>query len=287
MDFPTGQPLDPHHPGLADLLAEPFNRTVWELFRRQARAATLEEIAGLSNAPRERVAGSVARLHALGLVKPAFEPGTRRRTAFRITRERLVVVYNRDDHAQVRAAAEIRTHVANHGRGVLESARAHAALHADEATEVHRSMHLRHEEFIELRRRIQSVADFVESIEAKAGQRPHLCNYHMALEVRPLKELVLPTASLHVIDGGAHRSTESKAARPTSLSPTGRLRTKVLSAREREVGQLLADGRSCPEISSELSLSVNTVRTITKRLYQKLGVRRRAELVNWLRRPSV
>jgi DNA-binding CsgD family transcriptional regulator len=50
---------------------------------------------------------------------------------------------------------------------------------------------------------------------------------------------------------------------------------------------MLARGQSCPEISSALDVSVNTVRTITKRLYAKLGVRRRAELVHWLRGPTL
>jgi DNA-binding CsgD family transcriptional regulator/DNA-binding Lrp family transcriptional regulator len=286
MDLSPGTPLTPQHPGLAEVLADAFNRSVWELLRRGGRAATVEELSRLAGAPPEKVSGSLDRLMSLGLVKAAFSSGTRRRDAFRIARERLVVVYDRRDAAQAEAARRMRATMAEHGRSVLGTARQHADLHDDAAIEVHRSMHLRREEFVELRRRMQSVTDYVESIESSAGDRPHLCNYHMALEVRPLKELVLPAAHLHVIEGG-HGHHAAAGDPKQELSPTGRPRTKVLSSREREIARLLGDGRSCPEIAETLSVSVNTVRTITKRVYAKLGVRRRAELVNALRGPTV
>ena len=104
--------------------------------------------------------------------------------------------------------------------------------------------------------------------------------------MRPLKELVLPTASLHVIERGA---TGTDHAAGDSAGGDGRASRggseKVLSVREREIARMLADGQSCPEIAQSLALSVNTVRTVTKRLYAKIGVRRRAELANWLRSP--
>ncbi|MFM1937077.1 MAG: Bacterial regulatory protein luxR family, partial [Planctomycetota bacterium] len=52
----------------------------------------------------------------------------------------------------------------------------------------------------------------------------------------------------------------------------------LLSARERQVAIQLARGMSRPEVARELGVSVNTVATISKRIYAKLGVRRRAEL---------
>ena len=44
----------------------------------------------------------------------------------------------------------------------------------------------------------------------------------------------------------------------------------------------LAHGSSRPEIARRLGLSPHTVATISKRIYAKLGVRRRAELANRL-----
>jgi len=283
MDISSGQPLTPQHPGLAEALADPFNRAIWELLRRRARASTIAELSALALARREQVAAALDRLEAIGLVKRAFEPGTRRRTAFKIARERLVIVYNRRDAAQTAAAEAIRAQVAEHGRSVLETARSHSALHTDEAIELHRSLSLSTTEFMELRRRVRAVTDYIDAVERAAEDGPHLCNYHMAIEVRPLRQLVLPTASLHVIEGGTARRDHGDGGGEGAGPAATRGSAKVLSPREREVGRLLGDGRNCPEIAAQLGLSVNTVRTITKRLYAKVGIRRRAELVNWLR----
>lgn len=53
-----------------------------------------------------------------------------------------------------------------------------------------------------------------------------------------------------------------------------------LSAREREVLEYLARGRSQPYIRDELLLSKNTVATHVKHIYQKLGVHSRQELLD-------
>jgi DNA-binding CsgD family transcriptional regulator len=56
-----------------------------------------------------------------------------------------------------------------------------------------------------------------------------------------------------------------------------------LSPRERQVAALLASGQTRPEIAAALGVSLNTVATIGKRIYAKLGVKRRAELASRLR----
>lgn len=52
-----------------------------------------------------------------------------------------------------------------------------------------------------------------------------------------------------------------------------------LSAREREVLALLVAGRSVPWIADDLHISMSTAKTYVGRLYDKLGVRTRAEAV--------
>lgn len=53
----------------------------------------------------------------------------------------------------------------------------------------------------------------------------------------------------------------------------------ALTAREREILRLTADGRSAPQIAAELYLSPTTVRTHLQHLYDKLGVSDRAAAV--------
>ncbi|PZE10992.1 hypothetical protein DMX10_23210 [Pseudomonas sp. 57B-090624] len=55
--------------------------------------------------------------------------------------------------------------------------------------------------------------------------------------------------------------------------------SNLLSQRERSVLQLLAEGFSNQEIGSYLFISVNTVKTHTKKINSKLGVKRRTQAV--------
>jgi two-component system nitrate/nitrite response regulator NarL len=53
----------------------------------------------------------------------------------------------------------------------------------------------------------------------------------------------------------------------------------VLTDREREILRLIADGKSFPEIASELYLGVTTVKTHAQHIYDKLHVSDRAAAV--------
>ncbi|MBV9190240.1 MAG: response regulator transcription factor [Betaproteobacteria bacterium] len=52
-----------------------------------------------------------------------------------------------------------------------------------------------------------------------------------------------------------------------------------LSRRERQVLQLIAEGRSVPEIGKLISISPRTVETYRSRLYEKLGIKDMRELI--------
>ena len=58
-----------------------------------------------------------------------------------------------------------------------------------------------------------------------------------------------------------------------------------LSERERQVIDLLADGLRMKEIADKLNLSVNTVRTHARHIYEKLHVQSRVEALNKARWP--
>jgi PAS domain S-box-containing protein len=60
-----------------------------------------------------------------------------------------------------------------------------------------------------------------------------------------------------------------------------------LTPREREVLTLVCQGKSDPEIATELKLARNTVRNHVASLYQKLGVNRRSALIVWARERGI
>lgn len=55
----------------------------------------------------------------------------------------------------------------------------------------------------------------------------------------------------------------------------------ALSAREAQVALLLAEGKTCQEISVALTLGYETVRAVINRLRQKTGRRRNTALAVW------
>ena len=60
-----------------------------------------------------------------------------------------------------------------------------------------------------------------------------------------------------------------------------------LTARERDVLELLQDRRTNPEIPEELSIGIETVRTHARNVYRKLGVPSRRELARMAQRDPV
>jgi DNA-binding NarL/FixJ family response regulator len=79
--------------------------------------------------------------------------------------------------------------------------------------------------------------------------------------------------------GGAARVLLDEVRR-AAPPPASGLSLPALTAREREVLELLSTGASYADIARELAISVNTVRSYIRSLYDKCGVENRAEVVN-------
>ena len=76
---------------------------------------------------------------------------------------------------------------------------------------------------------------------------------------------------------GAPHISDSPLARVQEILP----RTRILTAREREVLKLLAEGRTVRSVAALLGLSVKTVDAHKFNLMRKLGIHNKAELVMW------
>jgi two-component system response regulator NreC len=92
------------------------------------------------------------------------------------------------------------------------------------------------------------------------------------------------TAIREVMKGGSYfspavaREIVEQARSPKTKSPDP---FALLSAREREVLHLIAEGLSAKEVATELSISTKTVETHRTSLMRKLGVRKATELVRY------
>ena len=92
-----------------------------------------------------------------------------------------------------------------------------------------------------------------------------------------------------------HEPTQSSNG---SVAPVGRLTfafgkppaepdAEMLAPREQQVLELLVKGYSYKEVSKELSISTSTVGTYVQRIYEKLHVSSRREIVDRLGKPAV
>ena len=84
-------------------------------------------------------------------------------------------------------------------------------------------------------------------------------------------------------DGAAALRAERRSHRLAALDPLARsplheLMTPVLTDRETEVAQLVAEGLSSPQVADQLYLSPRTVGRHLERIYKKLGISSRGEL---------
>jgi DNA-binding NarL/FixJ family response regulator len=98
------------------------------------------------------------------------------------------------------------------------------------------------------------------------------------LKNTPLPEL--KAAVLEVHRGGAPMSRAVARKVLAHFKPTPSVQPDLLSAREREVVQAIIDGLGDKQVAARLDLSVETVRTYVKRIYKKLQVSGRQELVS-------
>jgi DNA-binding NarL/FixJ family response regulator len=84
-----------------------------------------------------------------------------------------------------------------------------------------------------------------------------------------------------VHEGGSPMSAPiaRKVVRSFQAAPPAAGQTEALSEREKQVLDCLAKGYAYKQISDELSISVDTIRTYIRRIYEKLHVHSRTEAV--------
>ena len=91
----------------------------------------------------------------------------------------------------------------------------------------------------------------------------------------------LKTAICTILAGEHYFSPQIGNLLLKSMHPSSATTEAVLTPREKDILQLLADGYSTKEISSHLFVSVNTVETHRKNMLLKTGLRNVAHLIKW------
>lgn len=282
MRGPLSIPISTH--GLTDLLVDTDCMCLWECLRR-VRRATAGKLANLVARPRELVQRDLERMHVVGLVVRGSSASERGSIAWSVAGEPIVVTCP-DDDAYSASIDRIREH---HRRqyenavlpsGIEEEDPA-ASLRLDER----RLAHLAPEDLHELRRRMRAVLDYLELVASRrSGPKSTRldCNHAISIEVRPMSGPALPLPSRIQLHGPNHAShadaNASPAEAPAARTARGMPHKRTLSPRELQVAQAMAGGLTRKELAQALGLSTNTIGTMLKRVYAKLGVNRRAQL---------
>lgn len=97
----------------------------------------------------------------------------------------------------------------------------------------------------------------------------------LGIDAEELVEAVEAFAAGHLADG-SQADLDNQADRRRQLG-----RGVNLSPRELEVVGLIVRGRSNDEIAAELYLSINTVKTMIRSIYRKIGVATRSQATAW------
>jgi DNA-binding NarL/FixJ family response regulator len=267
--------LDLQSPGLAAMLADADQLAIWERLRRLGRPAAAAELAESFAWDLARVEAALGSLASVGLAVVAAErEGERRDTPhWRIARDAIAVGYrpgNAGDEAMV--AALERVHGEARRRTVHGHAKTFKTRRADE--ELHRATitaALVPEEVRRIREILGSLARHFRATAVGRGDgapEPPWCTYHLTVSLDPLVPGILPQPTVEVV--GMHRVDE--------VARSIEERIARLSNRERTVAMALRDGLDRRRIAESLGVSMNTVATLVKRFYAKLGVRSRSEL---------
>ena len=109
------------------------------------------------------------------------------------------------------------------------------------------------------------------------GSSPSSVSRSLAAGARGVVSKAVSAADLSAAIVAVHRGETVAPIRRPRGHPGG----AELSAREAEVLELICRGMSNLEIAEQLFVSVNSVKTYVRQIYQKIGVARRAQAVAW------
>ncbi len=304
-------PLDIQMPGLIDLILDFPTMSLWELLRRYNKPLGVAQIAKWSNSDPTTVRMSLDRLIEFGLVERVGAGGRSKTSTFRTTPQKLVVTWSADDPQDKALTQRLVQRLKDYNAELFEdgSVQKRAYKKGDWIKFYCTPVGLNESDLVELRRRIGEVVSFVNmiidtpayeirnaskftltktgaksnpgtNISPNAGaftQPPPLCNYNVSIRVQPLHHPVAPQPNISIVPRVA--STQVPAL--GSESQLGS--SSKLSHREKQIAVALGSGRTQQTIAQQLGLSPFTVGTFTKRIYRKLGVHSRVELLNLMR----
>ncbi len=279
--MPQPKPLDADAPGVDELLRDYAALRTWEVLRAAGSVATIAELSAATALDRAIVQRQIDLLERHGLVQVVRARKPRRSIGYRVATDRIVVVFDDRDSAAAARRIESSEEI---GREFARCLDAHGdpEFHSKAGFRfrMHSMQRFSREDLEELRRRLLPVIEFINAPRtapsparrrSKEAAPPSThCNQAVSIVLEPLVGALLPLPLVWVTPRSKWEQADAGAVARTRLGD--------LAPREREVALALADGLPRAHVAKRLGLSVNTVSTVARRVYRKLGVTNQAGL---------
>jgi DNA-binding CsgD family transcriptional regulator len=268
-------PIDIRTPGLRAALVNVNHLCAFEILRRFGRPATIAEVALSAQRSQKEIQSAMDALEAVGLTSMLRAGRGRRLPTWTVTCQAIVATYEIGDPADEAALASMAPLFNEERRQeILRLTKPRADKTAKDF--YWNSLHAGNFNSDEIRE-LYGLLQQLESFLYRCNQRhtitnpeePQVCNYHVAVDVEPLLPGVLPLPTLQIL--GRHSGKEP----PKSIATAA---ASDLSDREFEIAQLLVKGSTKREVADQCGISQHTVAELTRRVYRKLGINRRAQL---------
>ncbi|MEY3144197.1 MAG: Bacterial regulatory protein luxR family [Planctomycetota bacterium] len=246
----------------------------WEILRRAPRPYTVAQLAEESRASCEAVQRSLDRLMDVNLVVRTKATKRMPRVTYASAMRRLVVTWSKDS-PEDRACRQ--AHV-DSKRSWSKSTLDACSSYLDGPTGMQiciggaTSVQLLDEDAAAVTKGLHLVYATLAAAEQRARTAPSglAKPYHLAFEFHETAVADLPMAELFITE----RESVSRCCEMVMGAAS-----LVLSPRELEIARALVAGKLRPQIAADLGLAANTVATVSKRIYRKLGVSSRPALV--------
>tara|TARA_B100001059_G_scaffold228959_1_gene260789 strand:+ start:641 stop:1525 length:885 start_codon:yes stop_codon:yes gene_type:complete len=277
--------MDCAEPGVMDLIFNEEALQIWEFIRSPRRAVTKQEIHTGTGIDIKRIQLDIDVLMQHGLLRMVRPRKPRKTNGYIATANQIVIAFDEHD-------TEICDQLKSHSEKVHAEHLDLVSRHADPNFHPKAGVRFRHsskhcltkEEFAELRRRIHAVVAFL-NMPRNQSQKPskasnsntagaNFCNQAISIRLEPLVGDLLPSPTIITTTRSKLDKWDDSKAIAAGLDS--------LTPREHEVTIGIADGLSRVQIADQLDISRNTVSTLLRRAYKKLGVSSQAQLVSRL-----
>lgn len=254
-----------------DLIFDADALKIWEYIRASRNAVRLQQLEDTLELDLKVIRQAVDALVKHQLLMKVHN--SRTKVSYQATGEQIIIAYDEHD-------TEVTDRLLDHSKMIHAKHRDIVGEHEDPEFHSSAGMRFRHSslhyfttnELAELRRRVHSVISFLNMPrnQQPSDEDARFCNQGVSISLDPLVGKLLPSPTVVTTPRSTVSWWDASRAEAAGLD--------TLTPREREISLAVGDGLTRAQIADQLGISTNTVSTLLRRAYKKLGVTSQTEL---------